>query len=87
VTGYVPREWQTVAVEDDSIRGTQRVEFVAVEGGVDVGLSLDYRIKRRSPLTPVIDWLFVRRPMTTSLMKTLERFGGVLAESRQSSVG
>jgi hypothetical protein len=52
-----------------------------------VRLTLRYRIKRRSPLTPLIDVLFVRRLMIGSLEKTLGGFGGVLAESRRSGVG
>ena len=78
---------QTVEVEDDSIRGRQRVTFTPADGGVEVELSLRYAIKRRSPLTPLIDRLFVRRPMTTSLRKTLARFGAELAESRHVDVG
>jgi hypothetical protein len=78
---------QTVEVEDDSIRGRQRVTFTPADGGVEVELSLEYAIKRRSPLTPLIDALFVRRPMANSLGKTLTRFGAELAESRHASVG
>ena len=41
----------------------------------------------RSLLTPLVDLLFVRRQMSLSLGRTLARFGPVLAESRQRSVG
>lgn len=78
VTDYEPMAGITTAVEDDSIRGVQRVAFAPSADGVQVDLSLEYSIKRRSPLTPVIDWLFVRRPMAVSLSKTLERFGAGL---------
>ncbi|HTX31202.1 MAG TPA: SRPBCC family protein [Solirubrobacteraceae bacterium] len=78
VSEYEPRAGTTAAVEDDSILGTQRVTFSPAPGGVEVELSLDYRMKRRTPVTPLIEWLFVRRPMTMSLTRTLERFGGVL---------
>lgn len=78
VTDYAPLRCQAVAVEDDSITGRQRVAFDPAAGGVQVELSLDYAIKRRSPLTPLIDRLFVRRLMALSLAKTLERFGTVL---------
>jgi hypothetical protein len=87
VSAYEPLAGQTVEVEDDSIKGTQRVAFTPVDDGVEVGLSLEYAIKRRSLLTPLVDALFVRRPMAISLGKTLARFGAELAESRHSSVG
>ena len=87
VAAYVPLEGCTVEVEDDSITGRQSVAFEPDQDWVQVGLALRYRIKRRSPLTPLIDVLFVRRLMTTSLEKTLGGFGAVLAESRRSGVG
>ena len=87
VIAYEPLEGYTVEVEDDSITGEQTVSFDPADDGVEVGLALRYRIKRRSLLTPLIDMLFVRRLMITSLEKTLTRFGAVLAESRRSGVG
>jgi hypothetical protein len=87
VIAYEPLAGQTVEVEDDSIRGTQTVAFNPADGGVEIELALSYSIKRRSPLTPVIDLLFVRRPMAISLTKTLTRFAVVLADSRQDGVG
>ena len=87
VTAYEPLAGQTVEVEDDSITGTQRVAFDPAGGGVHVQLTLSYSIKRRSPLTPLIDLLFVRRPMATSLTRTLTRFAVTLAGSRQPTVG
>ena len=36
VTSYVAREGQTLDVEDEKLRGTQRVSFTPVEGGVTV---------------------------------------------------
>jgi hypothetical protein len=87
VTEYDPLEGYTVEVDDDSITGEQSVLFEPAEDGVEVLLTLRYRIKRRSPLTPLIDVLFVRRLMIGSLEKTLGAFGGVLAESRRSGVG
>ena len=87
VISYEPLGGQTVAVEDESITGTQQVAFDPTADGVEVSLSLDYSIKRRSPLTPLLDLLFVRRPMTISLTRTLGRFSVALAESREPSVG
>jgi hypothetical protein len=87
VIDYEPLEGYTVEVEDDTITGEQSVFFDPAEDGVEVALTLRYRIKRRSPLTPLIDVLFVRRLMIGSLETTLGAFGGVLAESRRSGVG
>jgi hypothetical protein len=87
VTAFEPLEGYSVEVDDDSITGTQRVAFEPAGDGVDVQLSLTYAIKRRSPLTPLIDRLFVRRLMATSLEKTLSNFGVVLEESRHPGVG
>ena len=87
VVEYEPLAGQTIEVEDDSINGTQRVVFDPADRRVDVQLSLTYSIKRRTPLTPLVDRLFVRRPMTISLTKTLSRFGAALAESRRAGVG
>lgn len=77
VIEYAPLRGQTVAVEDDSISGTQRISFDPVDDGVELELSLRYAIKRRTPLTPLIDRLFVRRPMALSLARTAERFSAV----------
>ena len=80
-------EGQTVEIEDDSIRGSQSVTFTPADGGVAVALELRYRIKRRNPLTPLIDLLFIRRLMASSLQRTLGRFGASLEASRQRDVG
>ncbi len=87
VEEYEPRRRLVLAGEDDTMTALQEVSFEPLPDGVAVELSLGYKIKRRSPLTPVLDRLFVRRPMIISLSKTLERFGEVLAESRRTDVG
>ena len=74
VTTHETRAGQTVAVEDEKITGTQRVQFIPTERGCRVRLTLEYVIKQRRPLMPVVDVLFVRRPMTDSLKRTLTRF-------------
>ena len=81
VTEFTPLVGQTLAIEDDSITGRQRIAFDPTADGVQVTLSLDYAITRRSPLTPLIDRLFVRRLMAQSLARTMDRFGTALAES------
>jgi len=82
-----PLHGQTVAVEDDSIEGRQSVSFTPVEAGVEVALALSYRIKKRSVFTPLVDLLFVRRAMATSLRTTLLRFGAELSSARRADVG
>jgi Polyketide cyclase / dehydrase and lipid transport len=79
VIDHQPLTGMTTAVEDDSIVGHQRVGFLPVAQGVQVELTLEYSIKRRRVLMPVVDRLFIRGPMTSSLSRTLERFGAVLA--------
>jgi hypothetical protein len=87
VVEHEPLSGQTVAVEDDSIEGTQSVSFTPAASGVQIELSLTYRIKRRSPLTPLVDLLFVRGAMARSLRTTLARFGAELAGARRADVG
>jgi len=74
VVAYEPRGGQTVAVEDSRLRGTQQVVFTPGPDSVDVTLSLEYELKERNPLTPLIDLLFIRRAIAASLRRTLERF-------------
>lgn len=74
-----PLEGQTVEVSDNSIRGRQAVAFTPVAGVIEVRLTLEYGIIKRSLLTPLIDALFIRRPMETSLSTTLRRFAAELS--------
>jgi len=74
---------QTLEIEDESIRGQQTVSFTPVDGQVEVQLALTYQIKKRSPITPLIDLVFIRRAMTASLGKTLARFGVELRAERE----
>jgi hypothetical protein len=75
VTAYAPADGQTVEVVDDSVTGRQTVAFVPVEHGVEVTFRLEYQLRRFSPITLVVDVLFIRRQMTLSLNRTLDRFG------------
>jgi hypothetical protein len=84
VIEHEPLAGQTVAVSDDSIDGLQSVSFTPVEQGVEVQLTLEYRIKKRSPFTPLVDLLFIRRAMASSLRRTLARFGAELSAARQA---
>lgn len=74
MVGYEPLRALALEVEDDSITGRQEVSFEPADGGCEVTLALDYTIKGRGLLTPVVDLLFIRRAMTRSLERTLGRF-------------
>jgi hypothetical protein len=74
VTAYEPRGGQTLAIEDERLRGTQRVQFTPGHDTTTVTLSLQYEIKERTPLTWLVDALFVRRAVVASLRRTLARF-------------
>ena len=87
VVAYEPLSGQTVEVQDDSIRGRQSVEFAAADEAVELTLTLEYEIKQRSPLTPLVDLLFIRRAFRTSLDATLRRFGLELEAARRADVG
>jgi hypothetical protein len=82
VVEHEPLRSQTLEVEDDSIRGRQSVTFTPVDGGVEITLTLAYEIKRRSPVTSLVDLLFIRRAMTSSLQTTVSRFGVELHSAR-----
>jgi hypothetical protein len=79
VVSYVPGRGQTLEVEDDSILGRQSVAFFELDGGVRVELALEYALKRRTILTPLLDVFFIRRAMKDSLSTTLAGFGVELA--------
>ena len=74
VLAYEPRAGQTLAVEDSRVRGTQRVAFTPGPDHTTVTLTLEYVIKERTPVTWLVDALFVRRAMLASLRRTLARF-------------
>jgi hypothetical protein len=80
VLAYEPRTGQELAVEDEKIRGTQRVNFVPREGGVAVTLELRYELKESRPFMTLVDLLFVRRPQRESLERTLRRFANELRD-------
>ncbi len=83
VTEHERLRGQSVEVRDDSIDGHQSVRFIPNgEGTVTIELTLRYRIRRRSPLTPLIEALFISRPMRASLESTLIHFGAELAAAR-----
>jgi hypothetical protein len=75
VTAYEPRSGQTREVEDERLRGTQTVTFEPAADEVRVTLALEYELKQRTFLTPLLDLLFIRRELADSLRRTLARFG------------
>ena len=74
VVAYEMRTGQTLEVEDATLTGRQTVKFEPGPDSVEVTLSLEYRIKDRTLLTPVIDLLFVRRVWSDALRRTVTRF-------------
>jgi hypothetical protein len=82
VVEHEPLRGMTVEVADASIRGRQTVAFVPEGDEVMVQLALAYRLERRTPVSPLVDMLFIRRAMAASLQSTLHRFGVELQASR-----
>jgi hypothetical protein len=78
VVAYAPGDGQSLQIADDSVTGRQSVTFALTGDGVAVSLSLEYQLKRRSLISPLVDVLFVRRAMAASLARTLHRFGARL---------
>jgi len=74
VLRYEPRVGQELRVEDDRMRGTQRVVFTPGPESVRVTLELEYEVKGDKPLKSLFDVFFVRRPMRDSITRTLQRF-------------
>lgn len=74
VAAYEVRVGQTVAVEDERLRGTRSVAFVPEGDAVRVTVELEYRLKERGPFTWLVDPLFIRRALRDSLTRTLTRF-------------
>ncbi|HEY1522144.1 MAG TPA: SRPBCC family protein [Solirubrobacteraceae bacterium] len=84
VTEYGPRSGQTSDVDDDSVTARQSVSFQPLADGVQLQLALEYSLKRRSPVSWLVDLVFIRRLMGSSLGRTLNRFQAVLSNSPPS---
>jgi hypothetical protein len=84
VVAFEPRAGQTLEVEDERVRGVQRVTFTPVEGGVTVALELSWTRKGERGVGAVVEALFVRRPQRASLERTLRRFATELASERET---
>jgi Polyketide cyclase / dehydrase and lipid transport len=83
VVAYELRTGQTLEVEDTTITGRQTVAFTPGLEETEVTLTLEYQLKERNPLTPVVDTLFIRRTMTDALRRTLRRFANERAAEIQ----
>ncbi len=84
VTAREALRGMTVAVSDGSIEGEQSVRFTPDGAGVEVAVTLDYRLRRGSPLMALVNLVFIRRAMQTSLAATVARFGAELEASAVS---
>lgn len=84
VVEYEAGSGQVLEIQDDSITGRQTVTFEAVADGVEVGLTLEYRITKRSPITPLLELLFVNRAVRASLAETLGHFAAAMRNPRSA---
>ncbi len=89
VTAYEARIGQTLSVEDERLRGTQKVAFAPAGDHVTITLELEYELKERTPATRIVDLLFIRRQVEASLRRTLagfarERRGDLEWEAQES---
>jgi hypothetical protein len=87
VVGYEPRVGQTIEVEDETLRGQQSVVFSPRGDRVEIELALEYQLKQRSIVMPLVDVLFIRRALVQSLRRTLTRFGIELGADRELNAG
>ena len=68
-----PDRFETMVFED-ALMGKQGLRALAVEGGCQVELSLEYTLVKYGPLSAVADVLFIRRALRDALRRTLFRF-------------
>jgi hypothetical protein len=61
-------------VEDERLLGHQAVDFAPVPDGVEVTVRFEYQLRNRTPVTPVVDRLFIRRAVRDALGRTLRRY-------------
>jgi uncharacterized membrane protein len=80
VTHHELRSGQTSDVDDDSITARQSVTFEPRADGLELRLTLEYTLKRRS--LRLVDLLFIRRLMGASLGRTLNQFRTILEAAR-----
>ena len=61
-------------VEDERLVGRQQVAFEPEGDGVEVTVVFEYELRDRTPVTPVVDRLFIRRAVRDALARTLRRY-------------
>jgi hypothetical protein len=83
VVAYEIRTGQTLEVEDATMTGRQTVAFTPGLEQTEVTLALEYELKQRHLLTPLVDLLFIRRAMTDSVRRTLRKFANERAAEIQ----
>ncbi len=86
VSSYTPRLSCVTQVRDEKQAGVQTVAFKSHPQGTAVQLTLDYSVSRRTPLSPLVDLLYVRRTQRESLQRTLRRFALELRDEVDPSV-
>ena len=86
VEAYEPRAGQTLRIEDERVRGTQRVSFEPHDGGVTVVLEREYTPKDSRLQSALMDRLMVRRSQREALERTLRRFAAELRAERDLSL-
>jgi hypothetical protein len=74
-------------VEDERLVGRQEVTFAPAEDGVEVTVRFDYELRNRTPVTPVVDRLFIRRAVRDALGRTLRRYAIELEAEVSASGG
>jgi polyketide cyclase/dehydrase/lipid transport protein len=79
VTSYVAGAGQTLAFEDEKVRGVQRVRFES--DGVRTRITLSLELDTKTPLAPARKW-WLRRRLRQSLQRSLTRFSYELAAER-----
>ncbi len=82
VIAHEPLRGLALEVQDSSIRGRQSVTFTPAGESVEVSLTLEYELARRTIVSPLVDLLFIKRAMTASLSTTVSRFGAELGAPR-----
>ncbi|MEO8689374.1 MAG: SRPBCC family protein [Solirubrobacteraceae bacterium] len=83
VSAYEARSGQTLAVEDEQLKGSQTVTFEPGPDGVELALELEYEIKNANLFTPLTDALFIRRALRESLQRSLDAFARELRGDRE----
>ena len=67
-------------VVDEALSGTQTVAARAEEGTTRIELELDYELAGGGVLSPVTDFVFIRRAVRDSLRRTLRAFAAETEE-------